>query len=150
MKLAEALQERADLNVKITELTQRIRSNCLTQEGEAPNEDPNALIRELDGCVDRLRTLIAAINRTNNATTVDGRTLTDILAEKDALSVKLSAYKSFVTEAGQKTGRARFSEIRILSAVNIPELQKQVDSLSKRLRLLDNTLQAANWTTDLL
>ena len=49
MKLAEALQERADLNRKIEELRRRLGSNVLTQEGEPPAEDPAALLAELDG-----------------------------------------------------------------------------------------------------
>ena len=48
MKLAEALQERADLNKKIQQLQQRINSNVLVQEGEKSQEDPQALMKELD------------------------------------------------------------------------------------------------------
>ncbi len=40
MKLAEALQERADLNRKIDQLRQRIENNVLVQEGEKSQEDP--------------------------------------------------------------------------------------------------------------
>ena len=40
MKLAEALQERADLNKKISDLRGRLNQNSLVQEGEKPNEDP--------------------------------------------------------------------------------------------------------------
>ena len=36
MKLAEALQERADLNYKISDLELRLTSNSLVQEGEVP------------------------------------------------------------------------------------------------------------------
>ena len=36
MKLAEALQERADLNKKIEQLRSRITSNSLMQEGALP------------------------------------------------------------------------------------------------------------------
>ena len=149
MKLAEALQERADLNRKISELTQRIRQNCLVQEGEKTNEDPNVLMTELDGCIDRLCSLMAAINKTNNSAEVNGRTLTDIIAEKDAMKLKLTAYRQFVNEAGNRTQRARFSEIKIMNAVDVPQLQKKADLCAKRIRELDNTLQQANWTIDL-
>ena len=43
MKLAEALQERADLNRKIEQLSDRLEANVLVQEGEVPLEDPNVL-----------------------------------------------------------------------------------------------------------
>ena len=42
MKLAEALQERADLNRRISELTDRISCCVLVQEGEEPPEDPRS------------------------------------------------------------------------------------------------------------
>ena len=150
MKLAEALQERADLNRKIEELTERIKNNCLVQEDENPDEDPNALLNEFDSCIDRLRYLMTAINNTNNKTVSNGRTLTEIIAEKDAVSVMLSAYRSFVAEIGKKTDRARYSEIKIVGTMDIPGVQKKVDALSKKLRELDNALQQANWLTELI
>ena len=48
MKLAEALQERADLVNNIERLRSRIRNNALVQEGEEPAENPKDLIKELD------------------------------------------------------------------------------------------------------
>ena len=36
MKLAEALKERADLNIKIEQLRSRLTANALVQEGEKP------------------------------------------------------------------------------------------------------------------
>ena len=36
MKLAEALQERADLNIRIQQLRSRLENNALVQEGEQP------------------------------------------------------------------------------------------------------------------
>ena len=43
MKLAEALQERADLNRAIQQLENRLSNNALVQEGERPAEDPQEL-----------------------------------------------------------------------------------------------------------
>ena len=63
MKLAEALQERADLNSKINELRCRLGNNATVQEGEAPAEDPAELIFQREECVARLKKLIARINR---------------------------------------------------------------------------------------
>ena len=51
MKLAEALQERADLNRKIEELRRRLGNVLLVQEGEEPAEDPTELLNELDGAI---------------------------------------------------------------------------------------------------
>ena len=60
MRLAEALQERADLNSKISDLEVRLDRNILVQEGEAPNEEPKDLKKELDDCIERLAYLISA------------------------------------------------------------------------------------------
>ena len=47
MKLAEALQERADLNRTIQQLKERLDNNVLVQEGEQPAEQPERLKQEL-------------------------------------------------------------------------------------------------------
>ena len=103
MKLAEALQERADLNKKIAELRRRLENCLLVQDGEEPAEDPNLLLVELNGSVERLERLMADINLTNCQTVVNGMTLTELIAKKDALSIKVAAYKDFVYTIGGGT-----------------------------------------------
>lgn len=150
MKLAEALQERADLNRRIEQLRYRLNNNVLVQEGEKPLEDPAALLEELESSFTRLEWLIARINLTNCAVKVEGRSLTELIARRDVLSLRADAYRRLVEEASQNTHRATRTEIKILSAVDVPALQRQADDASRELRLLDNTLQATNWTADLM
>ena len=150
MKLAEALQERADLNRRIEQLRYRLSNNVLVQEGEKPLEDPAALLEELESSFTRLEWLIARINLTNCAVKVEGRSLTELIARRDVLSLRAEAYRRLVEEASQNTHRATRTEIKILSAVDVPALQRQADDASRELPLLDNTLQATNWTADLM
>lgn len=150
MKLAEALQERADLNRRIEQLRYRLSNNVLVQEGEKPLEDPAALLEELESSFTRLEWLIARINLANCAVKVEGRSLTELIARRDVLSLRAEAYRRLVEEASQNTHRATRTEIKILSAVDVPALQRQADDASRELRLLDNTLQATNWTADLM
>lgn len=150
MKLAEALQERADLNRRIEQLRYRLSNNVLVQEGEKPLEDPAALLEELESSFTRLEWLIARINLTNCAIKVEGRSLTELIARRDVLSLRAEAYRRLVEEASQNTHRATRTEIKILSAVDVPALQRQANDASRELRLLDNTLQATNWTADLM
>lgn len=150
MKLAEALQERADLNRRISELTDRISCCVLVQEGEEPPEDPEELFHELDADIAQLSQLIASINRTNSATVVDGKSLTEIIAEKDALNCQLDSYRSILSTASADVYRARETEIKILKTVDVRSLRRKTDAISKQIRLLDNTLQRANWTYDLM
>lgn len=149
MKLAEALQERADLNRRIEQLRIRLSNNALVQEGERPAESPEELLKELDECISRLEELMARINLTNCRTIVDGKSLTELIAQKDALTVKISSYRSFIDVASRAVPRATRSEIKIVSAADVQQLQKKADEMSKQLRLLDNTIQQTNWTTEL-
>lgn len=149
MKLAEALQERADLNSKINELRCRLGNNATVQEGEAPAEDPAELIFQLDECAARLEELIARINATNCATVTEKGTLTELIAKRDCLTLKLSAYRNVINDASCLTPRASRSEIKIISAVDVKKLQKRTDELAKELRLVDNLIQESNWLTEL-
>lgn len=150
MKLAEALQERADLNRRIQQLQQRLNNNAIVQEGEEPAENPAELLAELDGCSANLERLITRINLTNCRTLVNGESLTALLARRDALKLKLSIYRDLACNASQLARRATRTEIKVLSAVNVKDVQTQADGLAKNLRLLDNAIQAANWTTELI
>lgn len=149
MKLAEALQERADLNRQMEQLKARLYNNALVQEGEAPAENPEELLALLDRSAARLEELMAAINLANCRTVVDGKTLTEFIARKDCLRLRLEAYRDLAETASQTARRATRSEIRIRSAVDVKALQAAVDAIAKELRLLDNQLQQTNWTTEL-
>ncbi len=150
MKLAEALQERADLNRNIEQLKMRLNKNVLVQEGETSAESPEKLKHELDASVERLAYLMAKINKTNCVTIVDGKTLTELIAEKDVLSLKISAYKEIVSTASFSVSRLRNSEIKIKPTISVVEWQSEIDNMSKKLRIIDNKLQETNWNTELI
>lgn len=150
MKLAEALQERADLNRAVEQLKSRLNNNVLVQHGEKTVENPERLKQELDRAIDRLTYLIAHINKTNCETKVDGQTLTELIAAKDTLSLKIHVYKDIVYTGSQTAYRARGTEIKIKPAISVSEWQGEIDTMARNLRLLDNKLQAANWNTDLI
>ena len=149
MKLAVALQERADLNRKIAQLRQRLLDNSQIQEGEDPAEDPKELLKELDGALTRLKELITTINLTNAKTVYEGKTMTEMIAERDVLKEQISAWRDLISSASQLSYRARNTEIRILPAVNVRSLQKKTDDASGRLRRLDAKIQELNWTTEI-
>lgn len=150
MKLAEALQERADLNRQLEQMKMRLYNNATVQEGEQPAEPPEELLEELERKLSRLEELMAHINLTNSRTMVEGKTLTEQIARRDCMTLRLRFYRDFLNEAGQTAQRASRTEIKIFSTVNVRQMQKQVDGLSAQLRGLDNLIQQTNWTTDLL
>lgn len=149
MKLAEALNLRADLQKRIAQLRERLSNNVKVQEGDQPAEKPLDLFEELTGSLKELESLIVRINRTNQETAWEGKTLTEMIAEKDVLSLHLSILRSVLEAANVRSDRYSRNEIKFIRTVDVNELQKQVDSLSRDLRELDSRLQQANWMTDL-
>jgi hypothetical protein len=152
MKLAEALAARADAQARLQELRSRIRDNARHQEGDVPAEDPNALIVEADRVAAELTRLVRAINATNAATPVEGiGTLTDAIAERDGLAARR---KVLVDAAGEASGsgglRLMRSELRMVTALDVPDLRRRSDELSRQRRQLDLRIQAADWTTELV
>lgn len=150
MKLAEALQLRADLQNRMEQLTGRLCQNATVQEGERPAEEPAALLAEYEACAGELENLVARINRTNSETRTERGTLTELLARRDCLKLRARTYQNFLAAASSLTHRGMRTEIRILSAVPVPEYRKKADALARELRETDSAIQSANWVTELL
>jgi hypothetical protein len=151
LKLAEALAERADLQTRIAQLRPRIAENARHQDGDSPAEDPRALIEEAERLAGALELVIRRVNKTNASTPfADGRTITDAIAERDVLSVRRKVYAEAAKAAAQRTDRFMRSEIKLVSALDVPELQRRVDDLSRQYRALDSRLQELNWSTELV
>ncbi len=150
MKLAQALADRAALQTRIGEIEQRLSGAVLVQEGEAPVEDPQALLAEAEHCFERLTKLVAAINATNAATAFDaGRTITDAIAERDTLA-RRQRFLSSVAAAATPGSRFGRSEIKYVPTVSVADLRALADDTAKAYRQLDARLQELNWSTDLI
>lgn len=158
MKLAEALALRADAQKRFEQLRSRIQASARFQEGEEPAEDASALLAEADSVLGELEDLIRRINRTNaGAEIVSGTTITDAIARRDVLRLRRILYAGAADSA---TGHAQThpgmavrqmrSELRYLSALEVPALRRQSDDAAKELRELDNRIQQANWEVDLV
>ena len=150
MKLAAALLERADLQRRISDLGNRLNNNAKVQDGAAPFEDPAGLIEELNSDFAALESLVARINHTNDASTVEGVSLTELLAKRDCLKQRISIMRTFLDNASAPVSRYSLKEIMVYSTVDVKELQKTVDALAKELRETDEKIQGANWTIDLI
>ena len=150
MKLAEALILRADLQKRIDQLRVRLNNNAKVQENEEPSEKPEDLLNELDSNINQLKVLIKQINKTNCVTISNGQTLADLIAERDTLTLKSNILRGFLNIAGQKVNLYSTTEIKIMSTVDVPALQKELDLLSKKIRETDTELQQANWLTELI
>ncbi|MBP3886797.1 MAG: DIP1984 family protein [Cellulosilyticum sp.] len=151
MKLAEALMLRADYQTKIYDLKQRISNNTKIQDGEEVSEDPAELFKMLDETLSNLEDIIIRINNTNSKVFVDDQhTLGDLIVKRDTLKKSINIYTNILQNATIKYDRMMRTEIKYVTTINIANLQKQVDDLSKEFRELNVKLQEKNWTTDLL
>ena len=150
MKLAEALSIRKDLQKRIQQLEQRIKSNVKVQEGDEPLEDPNELMKELHSCLIQLEELIARINLTNIKTkNAEGLSITQLIAKKDTLTTRIGILRNIYSEATNIVNRYSSSELRIECVIDAKQLSKQIDDYSGRLRKLDIEIQSLNFLTEL-
>ena len=150
MTLGEALTVRADLQRRLAELRVRLLASAKVQEGEAPPEQPDVLLAEFEQTAERLRTLIARINRTNlTVTTTAGETLTDALARRDVLAVRFAVHHELASAAAKQSERYSPREIKMTPTVDVALLRRKVDELARERRELDVALQSANWLSPL-
>ena len=151
MKLAEALDARADAQKRLQQIRQRIQASARHQEGETPPEDPNDLLAEADRVAADLERLIAAINRTNVQIELEpGMSMTAALAHRDVLGLRRAVFAEAAQMATLRQDRYSRSEIKFVSALDVRELHRQADALAKEFRELDAKIQAKNWESDLL
>lgn len=149
MKLAEALSLRKDLQARIEQLKVRLLNNIKVQEGEQPTEDPQELMAELNGCLDQLEKLIFRINATNMLTVHEGKTITQLNAERDVLKMRVDLLRNVSNSASQLNNRYSRTEIKTVATIEVKPLRKQIDKLSEALRQIDLKIQTLNFTTEL-
>jgi len=150
MKLAEALSIRKDLQTRVEQLKSRVLNNIKVQEGDEPAEDPTQLLKELDSCLKQLQEYIYRINVTNLHVMSGKKSLTQLLAERDVLSKRVSTLREVFNQASAGADRYSRSEIKQVTTIDVKSLGKQVDKLSAQLRELDVEIQALNFACDLM
>lgn len=150
MKLAEALRERKQLQIKMGTLRQKLIDNAIYQEGSKPVEDPAELIKALEATRGELAALIKRINATNASVKVGDFLLGELVVDRDTRILEVASLNKLISEASQVSNRYSRSEILILPSIDVKETQKKVDKLAKDVRELDNLIQATNWNTELL
>ena len=150
MKIAEALILRADCQKRLEQIRERLVRSAKVQEGETPPEPPNELLKELNEILKEYTDLVQRINKTNSVIEVeDGKTLTHLLAERDSIAMERSILESLVQATSIKHDRYSKSEVKFFSTVNVREIQKKIDLLSKGYRELDTRIQEINWKVEL-
>ena len=145
MKLAEALLLRADLNKKLASLRERINRNAIVQEGETPKEKVEDLLAEATSVLEEQPKLVRTINAANESTKLaDGRLLADVLALRDTLIARHSLLTATIAATHKDVDRYSQREIKWIVQIDVASLQKQADDLSRKIREVNVTVQAAN------
>jgi len=152
LKLAEALILRADAQTRIQQLRERLSRSARIQEGDTVPEKPEKLLEEATRVISEWQKLVKQINRTNAQTPFDGtRTLTDALADRDALSTEHSILTNLLAQAaGQGAQQYGYSTIKFFRTIDVAKVQKRADDLARRFREIDTRIQELNWTVDLV
>lgn len=151
MRLAEALAERSDCQVRLEELKKRLLRNARVQEGEQPAENTSELLAEMARLFARLGELISSINRTNAGAAFDAsRKISDAIASRDLTAKRRDMLAALAEAASTRQDRYSKSEVKFVATVSVGEIQKEVDQLAKQYRELDTRLQELNWSTELI
>ncbi len=150
MKLAEALLLRSDLQKKLESLKVRIVVNAVVQEGDAPHEPPDGLIKEAFDVLAQREALVAKIHRANLASKLpDGRVLTDAIARRDALRQEHALLIAAIAGCRKEPDRYGMREIKWVATLPVAKLQQQSDDIAKSIRELDGAIQQANWAVEI-
>ena len=150
MKLAEALLLRADLNKKLASLRERINRNAIVQEGETPKEKVEDLLAEGTSALEEQQKLVRTVNAANESTKLaDGRLLADVLALRDTLIAQHSLLSATIAATHKDVDRYSQREIKWIVQIDVASLQKQADDLSRKIREVNVTVQAANWQIEI-
>ena len=150
MKLAEALLLRADLNKKLASLRERINRNAIVQEGETPKEKVEDLLAQAKSALEEQQKLVRTINAANESTRLaDGRLLADVLALRDTLIARHSLLTATIAATHKDVDRYSQREIKWIAQIDVASLQKQADDLSRKIREVNVTVQAANWQIEI-
>lgn len=108
-------------------------------------------MEELQHTLHDLEVWVKQINKTNSLSPFDENiTLAEALAERDRIMQQRNIWNEFLDEASIRQERYSRQEVKFYITVEIPTLQKEVDTLSKQYRELDFRIQEKNWSTDLL
>ena len=123
MKLAEALQIRADLQRRIAQMPMRLANNAKVQEGSMPAEEPARLLEELRRLLDELDDITVRINLANSRQIDYTTTMTALLARRETLRHHADIMRGFLNAASDLTPRHTLTEIRVVSTVDVAALR---------------------------
>ena len=154
MKLAEALIERAHLQLVNIELVKRIEGNLRLPDDEEPTSIPEELLKVYDAKMARLQDLVRQINTTNALTKMEsGDSIAAALARRDCLTSQIRVYKEVygeLTSHDRFEGYNRENRVKYVRHADFNAMNDKINQMCQELRILDTAIQEKNWTVELL
>lgn len=149
MKLAEALSNRSGIQSDLAWIKDQFSKISRVPEGSKPSEDPEEMLSRMESRATEFEKLVAAINRANLSITDEhGRSMTELLARRDALRARQSILTEAYQQATQKEDVYGRQELRYVPTMDIVALRKRVESVNTRLRELNILIQRLNWESE--
>jgi translation initiation factor IF-1 len=152
MKIAEALNERKDLQVKLTQLKNQMKANVMIQEGDKVTANPEEVIAQYSDANKRLAHIITKINKLNTVTYLvhmPELTLTQAIENREELRRQYDLVNSAIKTGEESTRMYSRSEIKMVRTIDLPKYHKLRDSLGKSIREYDTAIQETNWVTEI-
>lgn len=150
MKLAEALSDRNNLQKDLAWIKDQFPKIARVPEGSKPSEDPEVMLQRMENRTREMEKLVAAINRTNLAV-MDGQghSMTELLAQRDALRVRHSILEEAYQQSTLKEDVYGRQELRYVPTLDIVSLRERLETAGAQLRTLNMTIQRLNWEAEL-
>lgn len=149
MKLAELLIERAELQRRIADLSKRMNRYATVQDGDEPPFEQNKVLNTVDQLHAQLESIIMKINHANNSTEFeDHASLADAIVQRDMFKSRRKIYSDLIDSAQIKEARYSKSEIRFVATIEVENVLRIADELSKSIRIIDSRIQAKNWEVE--
>ena len=158
MKIGEALNHRKYLMNHIPQLLAKAQG-CVTVVKDAPMNKAEPSVAELIAGIHKetaeLRDLIVQINRTNAANLLPcGMSVMEAIAEREYLKQVNVVFAGIVSHIRPRTEKNYLNSDQttyvVAEDVHPANIKQTTEDAAKRLRMLDNELQQANWTIDLV
>lgn len=150
MMLGEALTLRARQAQAMNDLSGRIRSSAVAQEGDNPPEDVRKLIDEYLALSSEHAVLVRRIVQTNLHTmTDDGTTrLIELLQDREILIRSRNLYGQVARAAAPAVRYGRL-EVKFVPQISVEEVRGKERELSRLVNERDMQIQKLNWSTTL-
>lgn len=151
MKLAEALSRRSGIQKDLAWIKEQFSKISRVPDGSKPAEDPEEMLARMETRASEFEQLLKQINRTNlSVTDSHGRTMTELLAGRDALRARQNILSEAYQQATQKEDVYGRHELRYVPTLDVVTLRKRVEAVNTRLREINVLIQRLNWEVDLM